>query len=320
MPPELSVSEADGGPGSGAAVDPHVFLAGRPPIAEFMGFMRRAAAGDGRPAPPDAELTGDWRSANDHLRDLEEKESGWADDPPIRPLPPELRPLADRLRADRAFQRCYSFLPCEIALVELDRLVVYQKFVNLARVELIRRSLGPAPGLEAVARLAFGLDRPPPPVRRSQGRDVFTFVCDSGDFRIMEPVLLSPAQLPDLACRGVPAQAVVCAVGFSPNCVSALRAEGRLILSNGSHRAYALRELGVSHVPCVLQTVSRPEEFELIGDREVSQRDELYLKNPRPPLLKDYFDPRLRRIVPVVRSRRLIRVQLRVDQSEIPGP
>jgi hypothetical protein len=57
----------------------------------------------------------------------------------------------------------------------------------------------------------------------------------------------------------------------------------------------------------------------MIAHKEIGQRGELYLKNPRPPLLKDYFDDRLRRIVPFTRSHRLVRVQLRIDQSDIPG-
>jgi hypothetical protein len=149
--------------------------------------------------------------------------------------------------------------------------------------------------------------------------EVFTFVCDSRDFRFIEPVLLPAEMLASLRCRGLPAQAVAFAVGFSPNCLTAIQAGGRLILFNGSHRAYAMRELGITHLPCVIQKTSRPEEIEMIAHKEIGQRGELYLKNPRPPLLKDYFDDRLRRIVPLARSHRLVRVQLRIDQSDIPA-
>ncbi len=300
-------------------IDPHVFLAGRPPIAEFINFVKKSTEGARRPGVEaiDSSLAREWRQANDALRELEASEAGWADSPRIDPLPPELQPYADRLLADPAFRQTHGYVPTEIALVELDRLVVFQKHINLSQVEIIKRELGPAPGPEEIARIALGLSRYSPPVRLLQSHDVFTFTCDSRDFRFLEPVLLQPEDLP-ATFRGVPARCVALAVGFSPNCLGAIQAEQRLILFNGSHRAYALRELGITHVPCVIQKTSRPEEIELVGHKEISQRSELYLKNPRPPLLKDYFDGRLRRIVPVTRARRLIRIQLRIDQSDVP--
>jgi hypothetical protein len=302
-----------------ASIDPHVFLAGRPPIAEFIGFIKKSADGDhqaGREGV-DGALAEEWRRANDHLRSLEASEAGWADSPRIDSLPAELQPYADRLRADPAFRQTHGYVPTEIAMVELDRLVVFQKHINLSQVEIIKGELGPAPTPEEVARIALGLSRYSPPVRLIQSHDVFTFTCDSRDFRFLEPVLLAPEDFPG-NFRGVPARCVVLAVGFSPNCLGVIQAEQRLILVNGSHRAYALRELGITHVPCVIQKTSRPEEIELIGHKEITLRSELYLKNPRPPLLKDYFDERLRRIVPVARAKRLIRIQLRIDQSDVP--
>ncbi len=299
-----------------APVDPHVFLAGRPPIAEFIHFMRKSPDGV-RPDGLESSLAEEWREANDHLRSLEALEAGWADAPRTDPLPPELRPYADQLEADPAFRQTHGYVPTEIRMVELDRLVVSQKQINLTQVGIIREELGPEPAPEAIARIALGLSRYAPPVRLIQSHDVFTFTCDSRDFRFLEPIVLLPDQLAG-SFRGVPARCVALAVGFSPNCLGAIQAEQRLILVNGSHRAYALRELGITRVPCVIQKTTRPEEFELIGHKEISQRSELYLRNPRPPLLKDYFDSRLRRIVPVASAKRLIRIQLRIDQSDVP--
>jgi hypothetical protein len=306
-------------PDPAAVTDSHVFLAGRPPIAEFISFVRKSADGAQRSGPEaaDSALAQDWRRANDALRELERSEAGWADSPPIEPLPPELGPYADQLAGDPAFRQTHGFVPTEIGLVELDRLVVFQKHINLAQVEIIKQELGPDPRPDTITRIALGLSRYSPPVRLIQSHDVFTFTCDSRDFRFLEPILVPPGELSG-AFRGVPARCVALAVGFSPNCLGVIQAEQRLILVNGSHRAYALRELGITHVPCVIQKTSRPEELELIGHKEINQRAELYLRNPRPPLLKDYFDERLRRIVPVARARRLIRIQLRIDQSDVP--
>lgn len=303
------------------AVDPHLFLAGRPPMAEFIAFVERGSPASRRSDGPSTarRLADDWRAANDHLRTLEASEAGLADEPRTEPLARELEPLAERLRAEPAFQRCYGMLPCRIAVVELDRLVVFQKQINLSSVERVKAELGPDPSADTVARVMLGLGRYTPPTRMIQGRDAFTFVCDSADFRVIEPIVLSGDAVPRLPCKGRPDRAVVIPVGFSPNCLTVVRIERRLILLNGSHRAYAARELGFRMVPCVLQTISRADEIDVIAERELSQRSDLFLKSARPPLLKDYFDERLRRIVPVVRNHRLLRIQIRVEQSDIPG-
>ncbi|MCZ7673842.1 MAG: hypothetical protein M5U34_45335 [Chloroflexi bacterium] len=108
-------------------------------------------------------------------------------------------------------------------------------------------------------------------------------------------------------------------VGFGSNFLNAIAAEGRLVLNNGSHRAYALRASGITHVPCIIQQVSRREELLVIGSNELRQNPDLYLKAPRPPLLKDYFDPKLRKVFLVPRRNRQIKVSFGVEQIDVPA-
>ena len=65
----------------------------------------------------------------------------------------------------------------------------------------------------------------------------------------------------------------------------------RLILGNGFHRLYALKALGLSHAPVVVQQVTHPqlEMPPVIGDLP---RDRL-ITTARPGLMKDFFDARL---------------------------
>jgi ParB-like chromosome segregation protein Spo0J len=108
-------------------------------------------------------------------------------------------------------------------------------------------------------------------------------------------------------------------VGYGPNFLTALQIGTRFVLHNGSHRAYALRELGVTHVPCLVQGVSREDELELAGVPDVKTFPDSYLKCPRPALLKDYFDSRLRKIMPVVRKHRLRQVQVGWQEGKVPA-
>jgi hypothetical protein len=59
--------------------------------------------------------------------------------------------------------------------------------------------------------------------------------------------------------------------------------------------------------------------MEMLGFGDVFTNADAYLKAPRPPVLKDYFDPALRKIVPVRRKNRQVRVTFGVEQSDTPA-
>jgi hypothetical protein len=107
-------------------------------------------------------------------------------------------------------------------------------------------------------------------------------------------------------------------VGYGSNYLNAVHVENRLVLNNGSHRAFALREAGIKQVPCIVQHVSRRDELELVLPL-LQQHPELYLTHPRPPVLKDYFDAQLRKLVAVPRRLRHVRVTFGVEQLDLPA-
>lgn len=93
----------------------------------------------------------------------------------------------------------------------------------------------------------------------------------------------------------------------------------RIILNNGSHRAFTLRDLGVTHAPCIIQHVSSNEEFRVMASSHLRRNPDLYLKHPRPPMFKDYFDPQLRKVVLVPRKVRQVRVKFEIDETDMPA-
>jgi len=109
------------------------------------------------------------------------------------------------------------------------------------------------------------------------------------------------------------------AVGFSANFLNALYAEKRLILNNGSHRAYALRQLGVSHVPCIVQHVPSREALDVVGPAALRRDPDGYLRQPRPPMLKDYFDTRVHTVLPVRRRTHQVTIRVKVEASSLPA-
>jgi hypothetical protein len=297
--------------------DEHVFLIGRPPLGEFLSFVA-ANTVDGEAADPRL-LADEWRKANDHIRELEKREVGWADNPTIAPLPKRLEPLMTQVLADPMFQRGFNIVPVDIGTVELDRLVVFQKQINLDFVRQLRATLGDSPSDEQVFRFCLPFDHPNPPAQVGRiAPNAYQFSSKSTDLRFLEPALLRSQQITGYAPQGPIVGVVALMVGYGSNYLNAVHVENRLVLNNGSHRAFALREAGIKQVPCIVQHVSRREELELVLPN-LHQRPELYLTPPRPPVLKDYFDEKLRKLVRVPRRLRHVRITFGVEQLDLPA-
>ena len=133
-------------------------------------------------------------------------------------------------------------------------------------------------------------------------------------------VKLTADQIQGYVPHGPVAAVVGLVIGYTVNSLSAVAAEGRLLLANGSHRAYALREAGVTHVPCVVRHLSRREELPMLfPEGDVTRNPDAFLKDPRPPLLRDYFDERLRTVVRMAARNRQIRVQFGNEEMDVPA-
>jgi len=296
---------------------PHALLAGRPPVGEYLGFIKLYSMSGENVS--NEELVKQWRLANDHVRELERTEIGIADNAERLPVPASLEPLADAILSSPLVKKSYADVPYSLEIVKLDTLVVLQKHVNLSYVEDLKAQLGPNPTDEAIFKLCFPLNKPLPPVqaRRVAPGNVFAFVSPSNDLRFLDATLLPPSQIVGYETNGRIMGVIALAIGFGANCFSAISANGRLILTNASHRAFALRDLGVTYAPCLIQHVSREEEFPLLLTPEMLTQISTLLTAPRPPLLKDFFQDRLRTIIRVPSQNRHVRVQFVQDAADV---
>jgi hypothetical protein len=297
-------------------VRPEVWLLGQPPLNRYLNYVRDTTV-NGRDLAR-SQIIEEWRQANDYYGELEVREAGVADDPEIRELDPVLAPLVRELMADNRWRRGFDTVPALVAMVELDRLIVSQLHVDLVHTETLQARLGSAPTPEALFRFCLPLDRAEAPVQvRRAGSQRFLFWSESSDFRFHDPVLLDPGQIDGHDPCGPLAGVVGLMVGYGSNFLNVVQSDGRLILSNGYHRAYALRALGVTHAPCILQTATRRDELDLIASRTVLEDPAFYLKAARPPLLKDFFDARIRKVLQVRKMLRVVELKFEVKEFEI---
>ena len=301
--------------------NPHVLLVGHPPVTEFLGYVATQTL-EGRDGDEGA-LMDAWRRGNDHLLALAETESGYADGIEFGEMPAELAPLVARALADPVMRRDYALAPVSIEWIELDRLVVHQKHINLAFVDELLVEIGDSPSPARIFEFALPYERRrDPPVQAGQiGEASWTFRSVSNDFRVLSAELLEPEQVSGLKPGGIPSKFVALRLGYGSNYVSALSVGSRLVLHNGSHRAYALRAAGQTHAPCLVQHVSRHEELRaIVGDgHPLMAQGENALTTERPPLFKDYFDEELRMIVNVPASVRQVQVGFNLNVTDQPA-
>lgn len=297
--------------GAQVAASELIWLLGQPHLSDFLDFVANKVV-DGARADPRA-LAEEWRAANDVYAELERREAGIADTIECLKLPRALAPLEAAVRACPWFRDSFDNLPFEFVRVELDKLVVSQVHVERSFTDVIGARLGSAPSEEELFRFCLPLERDLPPVRvqRLSG-DRFLFSSPSTDFRPHRPRLLRPEDLADVSSSGPISAMVALGVGFGSNFLSGVRSDGRVLLQNGYHRAFALRSFGFTHAYCVVEDVTRKDELKMTVDEDVAEDPEFYFASRRPPLLKDFFDSRLAKPLAVLPIETQIEVEIKV--------
>lgn len=301
-----------------ASIENFIYLLGRPTLS---GFLRFAEGDDVDQATQDPKvLRKEWLAAQSHIHKLEKSEAGCADGAAIGELPEELVPLRERVEEDPIFQKSFDTLPTQIGMVELDRLVVYQKHVNLDHAARLKAQLGANAAPEEIFRCALPYHHPQPPARlmKTHGNG-YVFISPSDDMRFLGSVMLKPSEVSSPKLHGSIVGIVGLMVGFGSNFLNVIHVKNRMILNNGSHRAYALRDLGITHAPAVIQEVESLDDLKIAASSDVRNNPEQFLDTPRPSMLKDYFNPKLRKIVTIPRQLREIRIEFETQEVFVPS-
>lgn len=293
-----------------------VWLLGQPTLQSYIDHVRKHVIGGDKIRK--SFLVDEWRAANDHYYDLEKREAGLPDTVEIRELDSELQPMVGDLVGCAAYRNSFDDLPSRVALVELDKLIVAQPNVDIDHADRLISKLGPKPSAEALFGFCLPVANPPPKVQmRRAGSKKYLFWSDCHDFRFHEAAVFSPQQIKDYESFGPLAAVLGLSVGFGSNFFAAIESDKRLLLHNGHHRAYALRKLGITHAPCIVQTVTRLDELNIVAPSAVMNSPGYYFKADRPPVLKDFFDPRLAKALNVSKTVRVVEISFETREFDI---
>ena len=269
-----------------------IWLLGQPQLSDYLDFVKHKVIG-GAELDPRA-LVDQWRAANDYYYTLEQREAGLADRIKVSPIEKRLAPFCAELERNPWFRQSFDNLPYAICKVELDKLVVSQIHVERGVTFGLAQALGDAPRPEDLFDFCLPRERSLPPVkvqRISGGR--YLFSSPSTDFRAHDAVMLGPEQIAGFEGAGPLVAMLGLPIGFGSNFLSGIRSGSRVLLQNGYHRAYALRSAGIKHAYCVIEDVTRKDELRLTATADIMDDPEFYFAAKRPPLLKDFFDPRI---------------------------
>lgn len=308
----LKTPDAPGKP----VADENIYLIGRPSLRGFLRFVRRHAL---HPAD-EGTLADEWQAAHNFIRELEKEEAGQADHPAIEKLGDDYEPLLIEFLKDPLVRNGFNTVPTEVAMVELDRIVVWQKHIDITFVRNLKQKLSPNPSKEEIFRTCLPYDHPQPPVKWSRvNNNTYVFLSPSNDLRYLGAMPLQSNQITNYPPPGNLVGLAGVAIGFGSNFLNLIYAENRLILNNGSHRAFTLRELGIKRAPAIIQHVSTRDELQLVAPSDVVKDPDRYLKSPRPSMLKDYFNPKLRKVIPSHRRLKQVMVKIEVEEFYVPA-
>ena len=298
------------------AVDQLLCLMGATRLADFIDFVRQRTVG-GRDLDK-AELAESWRDASDVYKELEIAEAGAADNPRTLPLPAGLQAHVDKLIDVPSLQSTFSSVPVAFGLVELDKLVAYQHHLTLSSVDKMLTDVPRPVSDQTLAGLCLPLTAVDAGFKLAhEDGKLFVFMSDTHDTRFLGARLVQPGDISGFAVNGHVQAVVALGIGFSTNVLNVVRYGGRMVLNNGYHRAWALRQMGVTHAPCLIQVCRHWEDVGLVGNREVFGNGELYFSSARPPMLRDFGSPALTRLFPAKRLRREIRISYEVESIQL---
>lgn len=205
------------------------------------------------------------------------------------------------LFSETVLQNKWSF-----KLVQIDKLVCFQKFVNVEYSEDVGKS-SDIKTMEGRLEYCFSpkhLERPLNITYDSVG-GAYTLVSPNSDLRV-----ISPIQSQD---SGRERWSFGFTVGWGTTHIQVVRFQDRYFLRNGYHRVYKLREKGILHTPCVLVET---DDFSEVGAGRPGFFSSESVMGEKPPLFGNFFSEKIAPLIKLNPRTKFIRIK--AEESNLP--
>jgi hypothetical protein len=292
-----------------------LYLYGSATQIELKNYLETVSIDD---AAHKAQILTGWREATKVFKEIMANETGVPETITCSPLEATDLERAQDFMLTQQFAATFGGYPCTIELVELDKLVACQRNIHMDHVNGLIQDFKATNGDLFSFCLDPKLSDVPVRVART-ATNAFTLAGLNPNLRFLgayeqpykpEYVLGEPPS-------GHPVHTITIVVGFGSSTANAYKLpSGRIILSNGFHRVFALRSLGIEKIPLLIQHITHPE-LELPPVLAELNRDHL-VEAPRPALIRDFLDSRLVCNITQAKFLKSIQVGWGVQESNVP--
>lgn len=220
----------------------------------------------------------------------------------IKDLGPENQEKLQQIESHLKNNPFFRVIPHTIKLVEIDKLIALQSHINLDRVEGFAQIVKKDSTMSELIDFCLAPRKTISKLEVSMvAQNSYLFCSDNEDVRMANPEIKELPKYDDPVseekCQALVLK-VICGDPFiyalktysqMPNQFGIVVNRYQLTLQNGFHRAYLLRSLGFTHIPCiVIEPASSNETQLLTGNWPPEKLQQAFM--PRPPLIKDFFN------------------------------
>ena len=263
-----------------------------------------------------SQIFQEWSNATESLRKIEKEDEGAADNCEISDINSG---LIEAIKLNPAIKNNFSAHVHDFSMVEIDNIIATQREVLLDYVDQLSKKIPKNPSEDDLLKFCLIPEKQvhkPKPTRKSSNS--WYFSSPSHDFRFLGGYLkkeLTKEDIESTNVGGFPTHAITLFVGYGAGCMSATSVSGRVILTNGFHRAYALRKKGIKKIPLLLKKIGNAD-LDFPADIHGLKKDYL-LKHPRPIMIKDFFNDELVRVLKRKQTTTVLNVRWDSDKVSI---
>lgn len=263
------------------------------------------------------ETLKEWRIASKNFHELIKTEGDIVDSIKIEEINSKFSNKLQEISNDKLFKKTFSALPIDFKMVEIDKLIATQRNVNLDYVQKLKEGFPKELSDADLIEICLSVEREKDEIKEGfTASNEYTFSCANPDFRFLGgfPKPVTEEDIKASFTGGLPIASITLLVGYGGVPINIIAVGNRMILNNGFHRVFALKERGIDFIPVVVQHVSNPDlEFPTM----LLPKDYL-IKHERPCIIKDFFDNKLIRKFKVKQNLKNVKISWGAIQDSTP--